>query len=637
MAWTVGLFSSFVFHVCFGAPTSHENGGFLQQRETDMALSNFSFPVAISNGIAETRADRNFVDDANANGADPVLLLQNNVSECRDSKDLKTECIDRAFKGDCTDSKLKQSCPLSCGVCSNIWCQSGIFCSSDSAAHSSSTQIRYGEKCHGFCFPKSCSTSWEKCASESHTSSKAAVCLESKQVSCYVPLEHTPISDQAASQALDKLLEDLKDEPDKMNIIGKHRKDILGYLVRGIGPEHVPKAILPDEPMLKTAAAPSDELAPLAASSASAGGCAMDIAAVSVDSVFLIASITKVGSFLQRGQLSKNLGSQIQKVQRIALQKMGPGSVAAKSVYELAERPSAWKQAGATFSLFVSTVSMLSIGQVMKQIRLSLQHVSWWRWLWMGIQVAAQLSAWVLTDGLAFVAQAVSIIPQVKHLVTDAVSLASKLRSGCGSSPAPAPPKPTPKPPPPAPPPVPPKPTPKPPKPTPAPTKDDKCKERRAACELPPVRGQGSANLSAAALPRCLQCCSRGEPPASICDGSDPAMNEYDAQLSRLPINRADGPPPEPARKTVVGRCERPRQSRDPRIARKQWEEGSCSFQIPCGYKTQYIHFRMDSGSCISWVRAMPASEIKWTVKASLQLCAGREPNMYLPNAILLG
>jgi len=64
MAWTVGLFSTFVFHVSFGAPTSQEKVGFLQQHKTDTVLNNFSIPAVISNSIAETRTERNFADDA---------------------------------------------------------------------------------------------------------------------------------------------------------------------------------------------------------------------------------------------------------------------------------------------------------------------------------------------------------------------------------------------------------------------------------------------------------------------------------------------------------------------------------------------------------------------------------------------
>jgi len=437
----LGLLSSFVFHVASGAPAPQENVGFLQQRTTETAPRNFSSPAGTHSGITEPRIDGNFSNRAHADDNDRALLLQNTVSECKDSS---TSCIDRAFKGDCETNRdyMQANCKLSCGVCSNIWCQSGIFCSSDSAAHSSQTKIRFDEKCHGYCFPKSCGASWEKCVGEAHTGSKAEVCSEAKQVNCYVPLAHTPISDAAASRALDDLLADLEDEPDKMNMIGKHRSEILGYLVRGIGPEYVPKAILPDEPLLKASAAPSDELAPLAASTASAVGCITEIAAVSVDSVFLVASITKLGSALKRDALVKNLGNNLKKVARAAQEKLGRGPVA-KSVYELsAKGTSKWKQAGASFAVFVGTTKVVSIGLIMKAIRQSLQNVSWWRWLWMGVQVAAQLAAWTLTGGAAFIAQAVGVITNFAFLVLDAVALAGKLRNGCGSSTSARPPAP---------------------------------------------------------------------------------------------------------------------------------------------------------------------------------------------------
>jgi len=630
MAVTLVLVTNFVLHVTCGAPAPQEKGGFLQQKQAELASKNVSFPVGVNSsiGITESGTDSNLNSAVDPDNADRVFLLQNDASECKDSK---PSCIDRAFQGDCKSKNkadrddMQANCQLSCGVCSNIWCQSGIFCSSDSAAHSSTTDIRFNEKCHGYCFPKSCSDSWEKCVSESHTGSKAEVCSKAKQVNCYVPLEHTPISDQAASQALDVLLADLKDEPDKMNIIDKHRKDILGYLVRGIGPESVPKAILPDEPKLKASAALGDELAPLAASGASIAGCITDIAAVSVDSVFLVASITRLGRFLQRPALTKNLGKLIKEAQATA-KKFGPGTAVAERVYELsATGTSAWKKAAATFSIFASTASLVGLGQLMRQIRLSLQNVSWWRWLWMGVQVGAQLAAWVASDGLAFIAQAVGafIVQPVglAFIVSDAVSLAGKLRQGCGSSTTERPPAP-----------VAPRRRRSPPSTTATTTTTkDECRER-AVCELPAPRAQGSANLSSAALPRCLHCCSR-EPPASICDAPfAQALGQAGALRTRLPINQEGSPAPVPDRQTVVGTCERPGQSRDPFKAPKEWALGICVFWVG----GEAIEFNIGSGSCIGWVRAMPSTEHKYRVKASLQLCAEKVPSKYLPNAILL-
>lgn len=346
-------------------------------------------------------------------------------------KDRSKRCIDRAFAGECkTNHSMLKECKLSCGVCSNIWCQSGIYCTSDSSDHSHTSSVRFSqEKCHGYCFKSSCDSTWEKCTQETKINKESAVCSHPSQTDCVVPLEHAPISDKAATDALDKLLLDLGDEPEKMHIIDRNRETILDYITRGIGPESVPKKILPDVGNLSVKN--SNRMALLSSTS----GCIQQIAAVSADSVFLVASITRLGSLIQRNALSAGLERSVEEVELTALKKMGADSPAASAVFKLGSPGvGPWTKAGATFSIFTSTVSMLSIGQIMKHIRQSLSHVSWWRWLWMGVQVTAQLAAWVLTDGLAFIAQAVGVITQVAHLVSDAVSLGQELKAGCGSS-----------------------------------------------------------------------------------------------------------------------------------------------------------------------------------------------------------
>eukprot|EP00928_Gymnodinium_smaydae_P095681 TRINITY_DN8277_c0_g1_i2.p3 TRINITY_DN8277_c0_g1~~TRINITY_DN8277_c0_g1_i2.p3 ORF type:complete len:173 (-),score=30.72 TRINITY_DN8277_c0_g1_i2:709-1227(-) len=105
-----------------------------------------------------------------------------------------------------------------------IWCRSGIFCTADSADHGDGIKWSQ-ENCHGYCFPKSCDSTWEDCVR--NRNQEPPVCRDAAATDCSVPFEHAPISDHQANEALDKVIWSLRDDPDAMNLLGKHRPEVL--------------------------------------------------------------------------------------------------------------------------------------------------------------------------------------------------------------------------------------------------------------------------------------------------------------------------------------------------------------------------------------------------------------------------
>ena len=196
--------------------------------------------------------------------------------------------------------------------------------------------------------------------------------------------------------------------PEEAESIEKHRSHIIRHIVEGTSPDaSSPLHIQSYATKASTKAAAEISFSP----------CAEAIGAFIVDVVFLVL-----------GLLGLHVSNQ-ESIARALLRELGEDTLRGflRSIRNFNQAEGAFAKAKALFTIFGEIYNAGGFRAVFKVIK---DEMSWWEWLKTGVIAAAQIAAWVASDGAAFIAEVALNIMSAEQLIEDGVKAAKICSSG---------------------------------------------------------------------------------------------------------------------------------------------------------------------------------------------------------------
>ena len=207
------------------------------------------------------------------------------------------------------------------------------------------------------------------------------------------------LSRQQLAEALDKLAEWFPEEKTSMK---KHSDAIIYCVLEGTEPG--PNSAL----LLQKATQPEDDLKPSVQAYSMLSPCLEAIGVVLVDAVFFVL-----------GMLGLRVSNQ-ERIARALLRELGEDTLRGflRAIRNFKEANGAWDKAKALFSIIGGIWNAGGFRAVFEVLK---DEMSWWDWVKTGVIAVVQLTAWMATDGAAFVAEAVLTILSAESLIEAAV------------------------------------------------------------------------------------------------------------------------------------------------------------------------------------------------------------------------
>ena len=216
------------------------------------------------------------------------------------------------------------------------------------------------------------------------------------------------LSRQQLSEALDKLAEWF---PEEKTNLKNHSDDIIRCVLEGTAPG--PNSAL----LLVKATHPVDDLKPFVQAASTLSPCVEAIGVVLVDVVFFVL-----------GLLGLHVSNQ-ERIARALLRELGEDTLRGflRAIHNFKEAEGAVDKAKALFAIIGGIWNAGGFRAVFKVLK---DEMSWWEWVKTGIIAVAQLTAWLATDGAAFVAEAALSIMSAESLIEDAIKADKECSKG---------------------------------------------------------------------------------------------------------------------------------------------------------------------------------------------------------------
>ena len=204
---------------------------------------------------------------------------------------------------------------------------------------------------------------------------------------------------QQVAEALDKLTEWF---PEEKTSLEKHREAVLQCIVDSTAPG-------PNSPLLlQKATQPVEGLILAETALPPLSPCKEAILLVLVDAVFFVL-----------GLLGLHMSNK-ERVARALLRELGedtlPGFL--RAIHNFNEAEGALNKAKALFGIIGGVYKAGGFSAVFKVLK---DEMTWWEWTKTGIIAVAQLTAWLASDGVAFVAEAALSIMSAESLIEAAL------------------------------------------------------------------------------------------------------------------------------------------------------------------------------------------------------------------------
>ena len=132
--------------------------------------------------------------------------------------------------------------------------------------------------------------------------------------------------------------------------------------------------------------------------------------------------------FLVLGLVGLHVHNQ-ERITRAVLRKLGEDTLRGflRSIRNFNEAKGAYAKAKALFKIFREIYKAGGFRAVFKEIK---KEMTWWEWLKTGVIAVAQIAAWFLTDGAAFIAEVALNIMSAEQLLENGIK-AVKVCSSC--------------------------------------------------------------------------------------------------------------------------------------------------------------------------------------------------------------
>lgn len=134
---------------------------------------------------------------------------------------------------------------------------------------------------------------------------------------------------------------------------------------------------------------------------------------VSVDAMFLALGLLGI-------KVSNN-----ERITRVMLRELGQDTIHGLrgTIHNFVNATSKWDKAKQLFSIVGSVMNITMLKAILKEL---VDEMSWWDWTKMSVIALAQFTAWVASDGIAFIGEAALVVMTASDLGRDSVDAVTK-------------------------------------------------------------------------------------------------------------------------------------------------------------------------------------------------------------------